>query len=67
MLDEYDFSQSAPNPYLKRLKKPITIRVSVEAIDYFKHLAGETGIPYQSLMDLYLVQCAKEKKRPVFE
>ena len=66
MKDEYDFSASVPNPYTKRLKKSTTIRLSVEALDYFKGLSGETGIPYQNLIDLYLVQCARDKKRLTF-
>ena len=66
MKDEYDFSASEPNPYVKRLKKPITIRVSVEAIDYFKELSADSGVPYQNLIDLYLVQCAREKSRLSF-
>ena len=66
MKDEYDFSESVPNPYAKRLKKSTTIRLSVEALDYFKGLSGEPGIPYQNLIDLYLVQCARDKKRLTF-
>ncbi len=66
MQTEYDFSTSVANPYAGKLKKPVTIRMSVEAIDYFKGLAAETGAPYQTLIDMYLVQCAREKKRPTF-
>ena len=47
-------------------KKPVTINLDTGAITYFKELAEETGIAYQNLMNLYLVQCAQEKKRPVF-
>ena len=50
----------------KTKKRPVTINLDSEAIVYFKQLAGETGITYQSLINLFLVQCAKEKKRPVF-
>ena len=50
----------------KTKKRPVTINLDSEAIIYFKQLAGETGITYQSLINLFLVQCAKEKKRPVF-
>ena len=58
MRDNYDFSQSIPNPYAKRLKKQITIRLDENTIDYFKDLAEEKGIPYQSLINLYLRDCA---------
>lgn len=58
MRDNYDFSQSIPNPYAKRLKRQITIRLDENTIDYFKDLAEEKGIPYQSLINLYLRDCA---------
>lgn len=47
-------------------KKPVTINLDDGAINYFKELSNETGIPYQNLINLYLVQCAEEKKRPIF-
>lgn len=53
-------------PWYAKTKKPVTINLDTGAIAYFKELAEETGIAYQSLMNLYLVQCAQEKKRPVF-
>lgn len=59
MRKEYDFSKSKPNPYAKRLKKQITIRLDEETIDYFKEMAEDKGIPYQSLINLYLRDCAK--------
>ena len=49
-----------------KTKKPVTINLDIGVISYFKELAEETGIAYQNLMNLYLVQCAQEKKRPVF-
>ena len=58
MRNNYDFSQSIQNPYAKRLKKQITIRLDKNTIDYFKNLAEEKGIPYQSLINLYLRDCA---------
>ncbi len=58
MRDNYDFSESIPNPYAKRLKKQITIRLDENTINYFKDLAEEKGIPYQSLINLYLRDCA---------
>jgi len=58
MRKEYDFSKSVPNPYAKRMKKQITIRLDEDTISYFKNLATEKGIPYQSLINLYLRDCA---------
>ncbi|QQE67606.1 antitoxin (plasmid) [Leptolyngbya sp. BL0902] len=63
MRDEYDFSDSIKNPYTKKLKKQITIRLEAEVVDYFKGLAEETGIPYQSLMNLYLQDCMKSQRK----
>ena len=51
---------------MRTRKRPVTINLDSEAVAYFKQLAAETGIAYQSLINLFLVQCAKEKKRPVF-
>lgn len=64
MRKTYDFSNATPNPYAKQLKKQITIRLDVQTIDYFKELAGELGIPYQTLINLYLQDCATTGKRP---
>ena len=55
------------NPYAKKLKKQITIRLGVDVIEYFKDLSQETGIPYQKLINLYLRDCANSKKRPVLK
>lgn len=65
MQDNYDFSKSIPNPYINHIKKPITIRLENETVDYFKSLASETGIPYQTLMNMFLSQCAREHKKPL--
>lgn len=62
MRENYDFSDSTVNPYAKRLKKQITIRLDKETIDYFKKLAEDKGIPYQSLINLYLRDCASTNK-----
>ena len=62
MRAEYDFSAARPNPYAKRMKKQITIRLDANTIDYFKEQAAETGIPYQSLINLYLSDCAENQK-----
>ncbi len=63
MRKSYDFSKARRNPYAKKLKKQVTIRLDVETLDYFKHLSGETGIPYQTLINLYLRDCAEAKKK----
>ena len=64
MRKEYDFTQARPNPYAKRLKQSVTIRLERPTIDYFKALSGETDIPYQTLINLYLRECAATGKRP---
>jgi predicted DNA binding CopG/RHH family protein len=64
MRKEYDFSKARPNPYAKRLKRSVTIRLDEPTIAYFKELAAETGIPYQTLINLYLRECAAERKKP---
>ncbi len=63
MRKEYDFSNSIKNPYIKYLKKQVTLRLGVDVIDYFKKLAEETGIPYQNLINLFLQDCAKSHKK----
>ena len=63
MRKHYDFSRARPNPYAKRLKKQVTIRLDQETIRYFKSLAEGTSIPYQTLINLYLRDCATTKKR----
>ena len=63
MRKHYDFSKARPNPYAKRLKKQVTIRLDQETIRYFKSLAEGTSIPYQTLINLYLRDCAATKKR----
>ncbi len=63
MKTEYDFSQSTPNPYARKLKQQITIRIDPETISYFKSLAEETGISYQNLINLYLSDCAKNHRK----
>ena len=61
--DEYDFSQAEKNPYAKRLKKQITINIDTDTVDYFKEMAARSGIPYQTLINLYLTDCATNKRR----
>lgn len=64
MKTEYDFSNAIKNPYVKNLKKQITINIDSETIDYFKGLSEKTGIPYQTLINLYLADCVKNNKQP---
>jgi predicted DNA binding CopG/RHH family protein len=59
----YDFSNAGANPYVKRLKKQVTIRLEEEVIFYFKALSTETGIPYQNLIHLYLRDCAASNRK----
>ena len=63
MRKEYDFSSARRNPYAKRLKKRVTIRLDEQTIAYFKELADETGIAYQTLINLYLRDCAASGRR----
>jgi uncharacterized protein (DUF4415 family) len=63
MKKHYDFSNGKPNPYAKRLKKQVTIRLDEDALSYFQQLAEETGIAYQTLINLYLKDCAASGKR----
>jgi len=67
MKKEYDFSklEGRKNPYAKKLKKAVTIRLDNKVIEYFKDLSDETEIPYQTLINLYLKDCAESKKRPL--
>ena len=64
MKQEYDFSKAKKNPYAKRLKKQLTIRLDEDTLAYFREVAEETGIPYQTLINLYLRECAAKRKRP---
>ena len=65
MREEYDIDQLNPrkNPYAKELKKQVTIKLSPNVIEYFKSESNETGIPYQTLINLYLQDCVKNKKK----
>jgi uncharacterized protein (DUF4415 family) len=67
MRKEYDLSRlkGRKNPYARRLKKQVTMRLGTDVIDYFKQLAAETGIPYQNLINLYLRDCVVSEKKPV--
>ena len=63
MLNEYDFSHAKKNPYAKALKKQITINIDSSTIDYFKAQSEAVGIPYQTLINLYLKDCGNNKRR----
>ncbi|MCU0754102.1 MAG: BrnA antitoxin family protein [Xanthomonadales bacterium] len=65
MKAEYDFSKmkARRNPYASRLKKPVTMRLSEDVVGYFKDMAEESGVPYQSLINLYLRDCMTQNRR----
>ena len=65
MKKEYDLSKmkSRRNPYAKRLKRQVTIRMGTDIIDYFKAMAEETGVPYQNLINLYLRDCVHQERK----
>jgi predicted DNA binding CopG/RHH family protein len=65
MRSEYDFSKSRKNPYASQLKRQVTIRLDTAAVNYFKEMAAELGMPYQNLINLFLRDCAMQKRRPV--
>jgi uncharacterized protein (DUF4415 family) len=65
MKAEYDFSKlkSRKNPYASRLKKTVTMRLSADIVEYFKGMAEEAGVPYQSLINLYLRDCLAQNRK----
>lgn len=65
MKKEYDLSKmkSRKNPYASKLKKPVTMRLSEDVINYFKEMAEESGVPYQSLINLYLRDCVARHRK----
>ena len=63
MRKNYDFSKAKRNPYAKRLKQQITIRLDKPTIQYFKDLSDESGVPYQTLINLYLRDCAVSERK----
>ncbi|MEL6778654.1 MAG: CopG family antitoxin [Cyanobacteria bacterium J06597_16] len=67
MREEYDFSQSVPNPYAQKVKKKVTISLDEDIVDYFQHLADETNIPYQKLVNLYLKDCVQSQRKLTLE
>lgn len=65
MKSEYDLAnmRSRKNPYASKLKKPVTMRLSEDVIAYFKEMAEEDGVPYQSLINLYLRDCVAQHRK----
>jgi predicted DNA binding CopG/RHH family protein len=65
MRKHYDFEtmKGEKNPYTKRLKQPVTMRLDKSTVAYFKALAAELGMPYQSLINLYLRDCALHRRK----
>jgi uncharacterized protein (DUF4415 family) len=63
MRKHYDFSNAKRNPYAHHLKRQVTLRLDQDTISYFKQLSEDTGIPYQTLINLYLRECASTGKR----
>jgi predicted DNA binding CopG/RHH family protein len=64
MRDEYDFSKGLKNPYTKQAKTTVTIRMDKATLEYFKNLAEQLNLPYQTLINSYLSECAANKKKP---
>ena len=67
MRAEYDLSNARPNPYAEMLKRSVTIRLDRKTIEYFQDLSNENGIPYQTLINLYLRDCAAQRRKPSLE
>ena len=63
MRKEYDFRKAKPNPYIKKLRKQISIRIDTDTIEFFKKQAFETGITYQNLINMYLSDCVSNRKK----
>jgi uncharacterized protein (DUF4415 family) len=65
MREHYDFTKmkGKKNPYVKYLKQPVTMRLDRDSVDYFKSLSEESGIPYQTLINLYLRDCATSERK----
>lgn len=66
MKKHYDFSTARPNPYAKRLKRQLTIRMDPDTLGYFQGLAAEYSMPYQTLMNMFLRECAARGLRPAW-
>ncbi len=67
MEEEYDFSNGIKNPYMKPHKQQMTIRIRIDTINYFKREAEKIGIPYQTMINMYLDDCAISKRKIKWE
>ena len=65
MRKEYDFSNAVKNPYVRQGKQAVTIRLDTEVVEYFKQVGQEAGQPYQTLINSYLADCVRARRRPV--
>ena len=63
MREEYNFTNAKRNPYVKKEKQQITINLDREVIDYFRNQSSASGIPYQTLINLYLSACVSSKRQ----
>ncbi len=63
MKAEYDFSTAKKNPYAQKIKQQVTINLDSSVIDYFKEMAASSGVPYQTLINLYLSDCVQNRRR----
>jgi antitoxin component of RelBE/YafQ-DinJ toxin-antitoxin module len=66
MRNEYDFSKGIKNPYVKPPKMTVTMRLDKATLEYFKSLSEEVNMPYQTLINAYLTECATKKRKPIF-
>lgn len=66
MRKEYDFSDSRQNPYINRLRKPVTMNIDVANIEYFKAESARTGVPYQIIINMFLTECREQEKHLAF-
>ncbi len=66
MREEYDFSNSRPNPYVERQRKPVTMNIDIANIEYFKAESARTGVPYQVIINMYLTECREQGKHLSF-
>jgi len=62
MRKEYDFSNAMPNPYIKKLRKQVAVKIDAPIVDYFKKQAGKLGVAYHNLISSYLADCIANKK-----
>lgn len=63
---EVDFSESVPNPYVGRVRRRVTINIDGANVEYFKAEAARTGVPYQTIINLYLTECREQGKHLAF-